>query len=175
VFLKLILASFQVSQALQDMGTRFMIAPNRNTTEGMNNIIYGLNLQPGDEVVLAKQDYPNVINSFKVLEKRNGIVLKWVNLELPMENEDDIAEAYISAFTGKTKLVSVTHIINGIGQIIPVKKIAAAAHQRGIEVLVDGAHSFALLDFKIPDLDCDYFATCPRNGAGRKTSFGGTC
>jgi selenocysteine lyase/cysteine desulfurase len=135
------------------------IAINRNTTEGMNNIIYGLNLQPGDEVVLAKQDYPNVINSFKVLEKRDGIILKWINLELPTENEDDIADAYISAFTERTKLVNVTHIINWIGQITPVKKIAAAAHQRGIEVLVDGAHSFALLDFKIPDLDCDYFAT----------------
>jgi selenocysteine lyase/cysteine desulfurase len=135
------------------------IAINRNTTEGMNNIIYGLNLQPGDEVVLTKQDYPNVINSFKVLEKRNGIILKWINLELPMEDDDALADIYISAFTDKTKLVNVTHIINWIGQIVPVKKIAAAAHKRGIDVLVDGAHSFALLDFKIPDLDCDFFAT----------------
>jgi selenocysteine lyase/cysteine desulfurase len=86
-------------------------------------------------------------------------VLKWVNLELPMEDEDEIADIYISAFTDKTKVVNVTHIINWIGQIVPVKKIAAAAHQRGIEVLVDGAHTFALMDFKIPDLDCDYFAT----------------
>ena len=135
------------------------IAIDRNTTEAMNTIIYGLNLQPGDEVVLTKQDYPNVINTFKLLEKRNGIVLKWVNLELPMEDEDEIADIYISAFTDKTKVVNVTHIINWIGQIVPVKKIAAAAHQRGIEVLVDGAHTFALMDFKIPDLDCDYFAT----------------
>jgi len=135
------------------------IAIDRNTTEAMNTIIYGLNLQPGDEVVLTKQDYPNVINTFKLLEKRNGIVLKWVNLELPMEDEDEIAGKYMEAFTDKTKVVNVTHIINWIGQITPVKKIAAAAHQRGIEVLVDGAHSFALMDFKIPDLDCDYFAT----------------
>lgn len=135
------------------------IAINRNTTEGMNNIIYGLDLQAGDEVVLTKQDYPNVINSFRVLEKRRGVVLKWINLELPMEDEDALAQAYISAFTEKTKLVNVTHIINWIGQIVPVKKIAEAAHSRGIEVLVDGAHSFALLDFKIPDLECDYFAT----------------
>jgi selenocysteine lyase/cysteine desulfurase len=135
------------------------IAINRNTTEGMNNIIYGLNLQKGDEVVLTKQDYPNVINTFKLLEKRNGIVLKWVNLELPMENEDDIAAKYIEAFTDKTKVVNVTHIINWIGQITPVQKIADAAHERGIDVLVDGAHTFALLDFKIPDLHCDYFAT----------------
>jgi selenocysteine lyase/cysteine desulfurase len=135
------------------------ISINRNTTEAMNNIIYGLNLQAGDEVVLTRQDYPNVINTFKLLEKRDGIVLKWINLELPMEDEEELANAYIRAFTGKTRLVNVTHIINWIGQIIPVKKIAQAAHERGIEVLVDGAHTFALLDFKIPDLECDYFAT----------------
>jgi selenocysteine lyase/cysteine desulfurase len=135
------------------------IAIDRNTTEAINNIIYGLNLQKGDEVVLTKQDYPNVINLWKMLEQRDGIVLKWINLELPMEDEDKLAQLYIDAFTSKTKVVNVTHIINWIGQIVPVKKIAAAAHQRGIEVIVDGAHSFALLDFKIPDLDCDYFAT----------------
>jgi selenocysteine lyase/cysteine desulfurase len=135
------------------------IAINRNTTEAMNNIIYGLNLQKGDEVVLTKQDYPNVMNLWKMLEQRDGIVLKWISLDLPMEDEDKLAQAYIDQFTSKTKVVNITHIINWIGQIIPVRKIADAAHQRGIEVLVDGAHTFALLDFKIPDLGCDYYAT----------------
>jgi selenocysteine lyase/cysteine desulfurase len=135
------------------------IAIDRNTTEAINNIIYGLNLQKGDEVVLTKQDYPNVINLWKMLEQRNGIVLKWINLELPMEDEDAIAQLYTDQFTNKTKVVNITHIINWIGQITPVKKIAAEAHKRGIDVLVDGAHTFALMDFKIPDLDCDYYAT----------------
>lgn len=135
------------------------IAINRNTTEAMDIIIYGLNLKKGDEVVLTKQDYPNVINLWKMLEQRDGIVLKWVNLELPLEDDDALAQKYVDAFTDKTKVVNVTHIINWIGQIIPVKKIAAEAHKRGIDVLVDGAHTFALLDFKIPDLDCDYYAT----------------
>jgi selenocysteine lyase/cysteine desulfurase len=135
------------------------ITINRNTTEAMDIIMYGLNLQKGDEVVLTRQDYPNVINLWKMLEQRDGIVLKWINLELPMEDEEALAQAYINEFTGKTKVVNVTHINNWIGQIVTVKKIAAEAHNRGIDVLVDGAHSFALLDFKIPDLDCDYFAT----------------
>jgi selenocysteine lyase/cysteine desulfurase len=135
------------------------IAIDRNTTEALDTIIYGFPFKPGDEVVLTKQDYPNVINAFKLKEKRDGIVLKWVNLELPMENENDLVKAYTDQFTDKTKLVNVTHIINWIGQIMPVKKIAKAAHERGIDVMVDGAHTFALLDFKIPDLDCDYFGT----------------
>jgi selenocysteine lyase/cysteine desulfurase len=135
------------------------IAIDRNTTEAMNDIIFGLQLKAGDEVVLTKQDYPNVINSWKLREKRDGIVLKWINLELPSEDENYLLDSYVNAFTDKTKVVNVTHIINWIGQIIPVKKIAREAHKRGIDVLVDGAHSFALLDFKIPDLECDYFAT----------------
>jgi selenocysteine lyase/cysteine desulfurase len=135
------------------------IAINRNTTEAMNDIIFGLQMKPGDEVVLTKQDYPNVINAWKLREKRDGIVLKWINLELPSEDENYLADSYTNAFTEKTKVVNVTHIINWIGQIIPVKRIAVEAHKRGIDVLVDGAHSFALLDFKIPELKCDYFAT----------------
>ncbi len=135
------------------------IAIDRNTTEAMDTIIYGLQLKPGDEVVLTRQDYPNVINAWKVREKRDGIILRWINLELPSEDDDLLSHAYISQFTEKTRVVNITHIINWIGQILPVKRIAKAAHERGIEVLVDGAHTFALLDFKIPDLDCDYFAT----------------
>lgn len=135
------------------------IAINRNTTEAMNTVIYGLDLKPGDEVVLTLQDYPNVINTWKLREKRDGIVLKFANLELPDEDEDRMVKAYTSLFTEKTRVVNVTHIINWIGQIMPVRKIAREAHKKGIEVLVDGAHTFALLDFNIPDLECDYFAT----------------
>jgi selenocysteine lyase/cysteine desulfurase len=139
--------------------SREEIAIDRNTTEALDTIIYGLPLKSGDEVVLTRQDYPNVINAWKLREKRDGIVLKWINLQLPMEDDEMLANAYISAFTDKTKVVNVTHIINWIGQIVPVRRIAFAAHARGIEVVVDAAHSFALLDYKIPELDCDYFGT----------------
>jgi selenocysteine lyase/cysteine desulfurase len=53
----------------------------------------------------------------------------------------------------------ITHVVNWVGQILPVQKIADMAHAKGIEVLVDGAHSFGLLDFNIPDLHADYFGT----------------
>ena len=134
------------------------IAINRNSSEGLETVIFGLQLKAGDEVVVAKQDYPNVINAYKQRELRDGIKLVWVNLELPSEDENYLVQQYVNAFSAKTKVVNVTHIINWNGQILPVKKIAAEAHKRGIEVVVDGAHSFAHFDFKIPDLDADYFA-----------------
>ncbi len=135
------------------------IAINRNSSEGLETIIFGLQLKAGDEVVATKQDYPNVINAYNQREKRDGIKMVWVNLELPSEDEDYLVSQFVKAFTPKTKLVNITHIINWNGQILPIKKIAAEAHKRGIEVLVDGAHSFAHFDFKIPDLGADYFAS----------------
>jgi len=82
-----------------------------------------------------------------------------VNLDLPSEDTDYLVKSYSQAFTAKTKVVHVTHVINWNGQIIPVRKIADAAHQKGIEVLVDGAHSFAHFSFTIPELGADYFGT----------------
>jgi selenocysteine lyase/cysteine desulfurase len=135
------------------------IAINRNSTEGLNTVIFGLNLKAGDEVVLTKQDYPNMINAWKQREKRDGIKLVWIDLPLPIEKEDEIVKYYTNAFSEKTKVVMVTHLINWTGQIMPVRKIADEAHKRGIEVIADGAHTLAHFDFKIPDLGCDYFAS----------------
>ena len=135
------------------------VAINRNSSEGLETIIFGLQLKPGDEVVAAKQDYPNMVNAYKQREQRDGIKIVWVNLELPSEDENYLVKQYTNAFTARTKAVHITHIINWNGQILPVKKIANEAHKRGIEVIVDGAHSLAHFDFKITDLDCDYFAS----------------
>ena len=135
------------------------VAINRNATEGLNTVIFGLNLKAGDEVVLTKQDYPNMINAWKQREKREGIKLVWIDLPLPMANDDDIVKMYTNAFTSRTRIVHVTHLINWTGQILPVKRIADAAHRQGIEVIADGAHTLAHFDFKIPDLGCDYFAS----------------
>jgi len=135
------------------------IALHRNASEALETIIFGLNLKAGDEVVLSKQDYPNMINAWKQREMRDGIKLVWVNHELPSVDNDYLANNYIDLFTSRTKVVHITHIINWNGQILPVRQIADIAKKQGIEVLVDGAHSFAHFDFSISDLQCDYFGT----------------
>ena len=135
------------------------IAINRNSSEALETVIFGLQLKKGDEVVLSKQDYPNMIHAWKQREHRDGIVLKWISLDPIMEDEAAITERYTAAFSPKTKVVHITHLINWSGQILPVKSIAQKARDQGIEVLVDGAHTFAHIDFNIPDLDCDYYGT----------------
>ena len=131
----------------------------RNATEALNTIIFGLPLKNGDEVVVSTYDYPNMQNAWRQRALRDGVKLVYADPVLPSEDEAAMAEAFISRFTASTKLVHITHIVNWNGQILPVRRIADAAHARGIEVLVDAAHSFALLDYSIPDLGADYWGT----------------
>ena len=135
------------------------IAVNRNATEALNTVIFGLNLKAGDEVIGTKQDYPNMINAWRQRAEREGIVYKQISFQFPIENDEEIVAGFEKAITPKTKIIHITHIINWIGQILPVKKITAMAKKHGIETIVDGAHSFGLLDYKVPDLGCDYFGT----------------
>ncbi len=135
------------------------IAVNRNATEALNTVIYGLDLSKGDEVIGTKQDYPNMIQAWRQRAAREGIVYKQISFDFPIENDEQIVKGFEAAITPRTKILHITHVINWVGQIMPVNKIAQMAHAKGIEVLVDGAHSFGLLDFKIPDLECDYFGT----------------
>lgn len=135
------------------------LAFDRNSSEALETIIFGLRLEPGDEVVLSHMDYPNMMNAWKQREHRDGVVLKWIDPDFPMEDEDAMVRMYTDQFTGKTRVVHLTHVVNWMGQVLPVRRIADKAHEQGIEVIVDGAHSFAHLDFSIPDLHCDYFGT----------------
>ena len=135
------------------------IAIDRNSTEALNTIIYGLPLKAGDEVIGTKQDYPHMIEAYRQRAERDGIVYKQISFEFPIEDDDVIVKAYEQAITPRTRLIHVTHMVNWVGQTLPVAKISDMAHAHGIEVIADGAHSFGLIDFKIPDLRCDYFGT----------------
>ena len=135
------------------------VAVNRNATESLNTIILGLDFKAGDEVIGTKQDYPHMIQAYKQRAMRDGIVYKQISFEFPIEDDAQIVKAYEDAITPKTKLLHVTHVINWVGQIMPVKKICDMAHAKGIEVICDGAHSFGLMDYKISDLGCDYWGT----------------
>ena len=135
------------------------IAINRNSSEALETVIFGLPLKAGDEVVLTKQDYPNMINAWKQREHRDGIVLKWINLELPIEDEKTIVDAFASAITPRTRILHVTHMINWTGQILPAKALSQLAAQHGIEVLLDAAHTFAHFPYDIKDLGVTYMGT----------------
>ena len=135
------------------------IAINRNTTEALATVTWGLSMKKGDEVVMSRQDYPNMIHAWKQKELREGIVIKWMNLVLPIENDDEFIRAFVENTTSKTRVWHITHMINWTGQILPVKKLCEEARRRNIISIVDASHTFAHLDFKISDHNPDYFGT----------------
>ncbi|MFZ9661799.1 MAG: aminotransferase class V-fold PLP-dependent enzyme [Chitinophagaceae bacterium] len=131
----------------------------RNTTESLDMIIAGQDWKPGDEAVMALQDYGAMLDMFEQISKRYGVVLKKVSVPNIPESDEEIVNLYASAITSKTKLLLVSHMINITGQILPIRKISDMAHEKGVEVLVDGAHAFAHIRYAIPDLHCDYYGT----------------
>jgi selenocysteine lyase/cysteine desulfurase len=129
----------------------------RNTTESLDMIISGLDWKKGDEAIMAEHDYGAMLDMFKQVSKRYGTVNKIVSVPLHPQSDEEIVDLYAKAITRKTKLLMVCHIINVTGQVLPIRKICDMAHSRGVQVMVDGAHAFAQLQYNIPDLHCDYY------------------
>jgi len=132
----------------------------RNTTESLDTVISGFDWKPGDEAVMAESDYGSMLDMFRLQARRHGLVNRVVSVPLHPQSDDEIVGVYEKAMTAKTRLLMVCHMINITGQILPVRKIVEMAHRRGVQVMVDGAHTFGQLDFAIADLGgCDYYAS----------------
>jgi selenocysteine lyase/cysteine desulfurase len=135
------------------------VAITRNTSDSLEALLLGFDLKPGDEVLTTTQDYPRMLTTLRQRARREGIVLKTVRVPVPPKDPSEITAAYEAGFTPRTRLVLVSHVINLTGQITPVRDICELARRRGVETVVDGAHSFAHFEFKRDDLGCDYYGT----------------
>lgn len=135
------------------------IAITRNASEALEILQMGLDLKRGDEVLTTNQDYPRMLTTWGQRERREGIVLKQIHFPVPPPSLDDLYQRVEKAVTPRTRVIHICHITNLSGQIFPVKRICRMARERGIEVVVDGAHAFAQFPFKRDDLDCDYYGT----------------
>ena len=135
------------------------IAITRNASESLEILLMGMNFKSGDEILTTTQDYGRMITTLRQREKREGLVLKLVKIPIPPKDLNEITAAFERAITGRTRLILMAHQVNITGQITPVKAVCEMARARGIETIVDGAHSFAQFDFKQKDLSCDYFGT----------------
>ena len=129
----------------------------RNTTESLDTVIAGIDWRVGDEAVMAEQDYGAMLDMFALQARRYGIVNRIVSLPIDPQSDEEVVRLYEHAITPRTRLLMVCHIVNITGQILPVRAIADMAHRHGVDVLVDGAHAFAQLDYRIPELGGDYY------------------
>ena len=130
----------------------------RNTTESLDLVIGGLDWKTDDEAILAHQDYGAMQDMFKQVQDRHGVVLNFISVPNHPKNDEEVIAVYENAITPKTKVILVSHMINISGQILPIKKICEMAHSKGVQVIVDGAHAFAHIQYQIAELGCDYYA-----------------
>ena len=134
------------------------IIMNSGTTEGINMVAYGWampRMQAGDEIVLSIMEHHANIVPWHFLRERQGVVLKWVEMDA---NGDLDPGAVIAAIGPRTKLVAITHLSNVLGTIVDVKSITAGAHAKGVPVLVDGSQAAVHMAVDVQDIGCDFYA-----------------
>ena len=134
------------------------IVLNSGTTEGINTIAYGWampRMQAGDEIVLSVMEHHANIVPWHFLRERQGVVLKWVDVDASGALDP---QAVIDAIGPKTRLVAVTHLSNVLGTKVDVKAITEGAHARGVPVLVDGSQGAVHMPVDVQDIGCDFYA-----------------
>lgn len=154
----------RIESVRRDLATEFGCDPEemaitRNASEANETMIFGTDLARGDEVVFTTQNYPRMQNAWRQRERREGIVLKPVKIETPVQSTASFVDHISAAITPRTKVIEVMHVSYQTGYIAPVREIVELARPRGIKVFVDGAHAFAHFPFKRDDLGCDYYGT----------------
>jgi selenocysteine lyase/cysteine desulfurase len=128
----------------------------RNAMESFNILIQGYPFADGDAVVFAQHDYDSVIDTLSMVGRRKGLDLVRVNVPLEPGDDDAIVALYERALTSRTRLLLLTHLVHRTGRIMPVARIAAMARARGVDVIVDAAHSLGQLDYRVPDLGTQF-------------------
>jgi len=133
------------------------MAITRNVTEAMQIALLGLDLKPGDEILTTTHDYPSMKYALYQREKREGVKVKMFPFPYPPQSLKVLVDLFRENITPKTKIILVCHITNLTGQIFPIRGICHVARKKGIEVVIDGAHSFGHFEYKQKDLDCDIY------------------
>ncbi len=144
---------------------RFLGAPsedeivlNSGTTEGINLVAYGWampRMEAGDEIVLSVMEHHANIVPWHFLRERQGVVLKWVDVDSTGALDP---QAVIDAIGPRTKLVAVTHLSNVLGTRVDVKSICEGAREKGVPVLVDGSQGAVHMPVDVSDIGCDFYA-----------------
>jgi selenocysteine lyase/cysteine desulfurase len=134
------------------------IAIIHNTTEGMNLVAASLDLEPGDEVIVADHEHPSGTIPWQYWQEPKGVKLVSPTLPILPSEPGEIVEVYRRAITSRTRVISMCHVINTNGMILPVKQVSSMARSRGILVAVDGAQAPGMINVDLQDLGCDFYA-----------------
>ncbi len=154
-------------RALRDVMAAFVgchrdeLALTRNATEGNNVVCNGLDLKPGDEVLLTDQEHPGGRCCWEQKAARFGVKLNFVKLPRPPESAEQIVDLFRKALTPRTRVVAFSHVTTVTGLILPAKEICKLAREHGALSHIDGAHGVGQIPLHMHDLGCDFYAASP--------------
>jgi isopenicillin-N epimerase len=141
--------------------TRDEIALLRNATEANSYIANGLDMKPGDEVLMTDQEHPGGEQPWQLKAKRYGIVVKKVTLPKPVKDGPQVLNLFNDAITPRTRIIFFSHITTVTGVVLPAKNLCALARSKGILSAVDGAHVTGMMRLDLHDLGCDMYSSSP--------------
>jgi isopenicillin-N epimerase len=137
------------------------IALLRNATEANSYIANGIDLKPGDEILMTDQEHPGGVHPWNLKAKRYGVVVKKVTLPLPVKDTTQVLNLFNDAITHRTRVIFFSHITTFSGVVLPAKELSALARSKGILSAVDGAHVPGMMRLNVQDLGCDMYSSSP--------------
>lgn len=137
------------------------IALLRNATEANNYVAHGMDMKPGDEVLMTDQEHPGGEQPWNLRAKRYGIVVKKVTLPKPVQNAAQVLNLFNDAITPQTRIIFFSHITTATGVVLPAKEICELARTKGILSAVDGAHVPGMMKLNISEIGCDMYTASP--------------
>jgi len=137
------------------------IALLRNATEANSYIANGIDMKPGDEVLMTDQEHPGGEQPWNLRAKRYGVVVKKITLPKPPQNSAQVLRLFNDAITPRTRVIFFSHITTVTGVVLPAKEICALARSKGILSAVDGAHVTGMMRLDVHDLGCDFYSSSP--------------
>src|SRR5713101_4284408 len=135
------------------------IAITRNTSEGSNIIVKGVDLKSGDEVLITDHNHPSNNDSWRVRAQRDGFVVKSLPVPIPAPSAEKLLADFERAITPRTRVIAITHVTSTTGIQYPAREIAALARRRNIYMHLDGAQTFGALDVNLAEIGCDSYST----------------
>jgi len=137
------------------------IALLRNATEANSYLANGIDMKPGDEVLMTDQEHPGGEGPWNLRAKRYGVVVKKVNLPRPVKDANQVLNLFNEAITPNTRVMFFSHITTFSGVVLPAKELCALARSKGILSAVDGAHVPGMMRFNLHELGCDMYSSSP--------------
>jgi selenocysteine lyase/cysteine desulfurase len=134
------------------------IAITRNTSEGSNVVVKGIDLKPGDEILITDHNHPSNNEAWRVRARRERLQVKSLPVPVPAKSRGDLLAAFEKAITPKTRVVAITHVTSTTGILYPAAEIATLAHKHGAWLHLDGAQTFGVFDVDLKALGCDSYS-----------------